>query len=91
VPDALAPPFRVFVSALNRAEWSHCIEIGEIHAILEPERVIRFAELLGREPLIERALPERLDLVLVHAPAMDLPMVASVATQAWATAGRPLR
>jgi hypothetical protein len=91
VPDVPAPPFRVFVTALAHSDWSHGIAIDEIHALLEPERVVRFAELLDGDPLIEKALHERLDLVLVHAPAMDLPMVTAVAEEAWTTAGQKAR
>jgi hypothetical protein len=91
VPDAPAPPFRVFATALDPAGWSHGIEIGEIHAILEPERVVRFAELLDQDALINKAMHARLDLVLIHAPSMDLPMVAAVATDAWAFAGQKPR
>ena len=91
MPDAPAPPFRVFTTGLDPIEWTHGIAIAEIHAILETDRVVRFAELLDQDTLIDRALHERLDLVLVHAPTLDRASLAALAARAWASAGRQSR
>jgi hypothetical protein len=89
VPEAPVPPFRVFRADLHQMGWSHGIAIDDIHALLEPDRVIRFAELLEEDPRIEGALHERLDLVLVQAPSLDVSLLAALAARAWSTAGRP--
>ena len=84
-----SPPFRITRTAADPLEWSHRIAINEIKAVLEPERVVRFAELLDQNPLVEKALHERLDLVLVLAPTIDFALLESVAERTWATAARP--
>ena len=86
-----ASPFQITRTAADPLEWSHRIAIDEIFAILEPERVVRFAELLDQEPLIDKALHERLDLVLVYAPVIDSALLEDLAERAWANAGGPSR
>jgi hypothetical protein len=71
---------------IDPIEWSHRIVVSEIHAALEPARVVRFAELLDREPLIRRALHERPAVVLVQAPSIDTPLLEDLADKAWAEA-----
>jgi hypothetical protein len=84
----LSSPFQITRTAADPLEWSHRIAIDEIHAILEPERVVRFAELLDQEPLIDKALHERLDLVLILAPTIDAPLLEAIADRAWERSGR---
>jgi hypothetical protein len=84
-------PFRITRTAADPLEWSHRIAIDEMFAILEPDRVVRFAELLDREPLITKALHERLDLVLIRAPTVDALLLEDLAERAWATAARQSR
>ena len=86
-----ASPFQITRTAADPLEWSHRIAIDEIFAILEPERVVRFAELLDQEPLIDKALHERLDLVLVYAPVIHSALLQDLAERAWANAGGPSR
>ena len=81
-------PFQIARTSADPLEWSHRIAIDEIHAILEPERVVRFAELLDQEPLIGKALHERLDLVLILAPTIDAPLLEDIAERAWERAAR---
>jgi hypothetical protein len=87
VPAASQPPLHVSRNDVDPVEWSHRIAISEIYARLEPDRVVRFAELLDRNPLIDKALHERPDLVLVYAPAIDAPLLEDFAARAWQEAG----
>lgn len=87
MPETLPPVFRIARTMLEPTEWSRRIEINEIHAVIERERVVRFAELLDEEPLIDRAIHERLDLVLALAPAIDVLRLEDIAERAWASAG----
>jgi hypothetical protein len=83
-----AAPYVIERNDVGADQFSHSVSFDESIAYEDDDRIETLADLLNREPQIERAHREDREFILLHAPTIDDRALEGVVARAWAAADR---
>jgi hypothetical protein len=87
VPVATAPPFSVeLIEGVEPSDFTHVISFDDVVAHEREGRVKRLVRRLGSDPVIERAVHEDREIVLIRAPNASVEQLMAIVDRLWTAA-----